>query len=95
MDISITTVNIKFDEHEQRAEQALKNWIIDHGHVCGIDDSHHLCPKFIMICDNVHGYRRAVEVFSEIWIEFNDAGLSEAVFMSVYRSARQSIEKED
>ena len=95
MEVSIITASFGVDE-QSAAIQALKNWIIEHGHVCGVDATDHLCPKFIMICDdNIDGYRQAVRVFSELWVEFNDVGLSEADFMSAYRAARQKVDKEN
>jgi len=79
------------DSNEQRAEQALKDWISEHINVCEIDTTNLICPRFIMLCDNIHRYQRAVDAFGALWINFNNVGVSEVTFMSAYCIARKHI----
>jgi hypothetical protein len=90
---STTPANFDAGCDEQSAEQALESWISEHGSVCYIDTANPICPRFAMTCDDIERYRKAIDAFGELWICFNDEGMSEETFMSAYAAARQKTRK--
>jgi len=80
-------MDFKVGDNECSIEQALIDWIAEHGNVCDIDTTNLICPRFIMTCDDIAMFQQAVDDFGALWVEFNDAGTSEESFMSSYIAA--------
>ena len=91
MEFSDKNINLEIDSIEQHVAHAFENWINKYGAVCNIDITTLTCPRFVMICNCNDMYQQAVNTFGELWVTFNDAGLSEVDFMSAYSVVRQKI----
>ena len=81
----------KIGNTELRAQQAFENWISTYGAFCEIDITSLTCPRFVMTCNSNDMYQQAVNTFGELWVTFNDAGMSEVEFMSAYSMVRQKL----
>jgi len=89
MEPSTVTAIVVTGSSEQRVERALEDWVCDHGNVCEIDTTNLISPRFIMLCDDIDRYRKAIDEFCALWVIFNDAGINEATFMSAFYIARK------